>query len=79
MMNPHTIEMDDVTQVFFEHTNPVSHLTDLGHQRLAAHLDDAQEGVQYDYIVPGKFWVPIVFCSCGDFASSPLKYLYLTT
>ena len=43
MINPQAIEMDDVTQIFFEHTNPGSRLADLGRQRLAASLNDARE------------------------------------
>jgi len=46
MMHLETIDMDDVTQMFFEHTNPRSRLADLGQQRLANQLDDAREGAQ---------------------------------
>jgi len=35
MMHLETIDMDDVTQIFFEHTNLGSHFVDLGWQRLA--------------------------------------------
>jgi len=54
MMHPKTIDMDDVTQIFFEHTNPRSRLADLGWQRLANHLDDTREGAQCDYVVQGN-------------------------
>jgi len=53
-MHPKTIDMDDVTQIFFEHTNPRSHLTNLGQQKLANHLDDARESAQYNYVVQGN-------------------------
>ena len=46
--------MDDVTQIFFEHTNPCSRLADLGRQRLAASLNDAREGAEHDYVVSGN-------------------------
>ena len=51
MINPQAIEMDDVTQIFFEHTNPGSHLVDLGWQRLVASLNDAREGAEHDYVI----------------------------
>ena len=50
-INPQTIEMDDVTQIFFEHTNLGSCLADLGWQRLVASLNDAREGAEHDYVV----------------------------
>ena len=54
MINPQAIEMNDVTQIFFEHTNLGSRLTDLGRQRLIASLNDAREGVEHDYVVSGN-------------------------
>jgi len=54
MMHPGTIDMDDVTQIFVEHTNPGSCLADFGQRRLANQLDDAREGAQCDYVVQGN-------------------------
>ena len=54
MINLQAIEMDDVTQIFFEHTNPSSRLADLGRQRLTASLNDAREGTKHDYVVSGN-------------------------
>ena len=54
MINPQAIEMDDVTQIFFEHTNPDSRLADLGWQRLVGSLNDAREGTEHDYVVSGN-------------------------
>ena len=54
MINPQAIEMNDVTQIFFEHTNPGTRLADLGRQRLAASLNDAREGTEHDYVVSGN-------------------------
>jgi hypothetical protein len=54
MMNPEALTMDDVTHIFFEHTNPGSRLADLGRQRLASELDQAQEGVQHEYVLVGN-------------------------
>jgi len=61
MMQPDTMNMDDVTQIFFEHTTPVSCVADLEQQTLAATLDEAQEGVQCDYEVPGTHLVFLHF------------------
>ena len=54
MMNPEALTMDDVTQIFFEHTNPGSWLADLGRRRLASKLDQAQEGVKHEYVLAGN-------------------------
>ena len=54
MINPQAIEMYDVTQIDFEHTNPGSCLANLGPQRLAASLNDAREGAKHDYVVLGN-------------------------
>ena len=49
-----TIIMDDVIQIFFEHTNRGSHLANLRRQRLASVLDEACKGTPHDYIVPSN-------------------------
>jgi len=48
MMNPDTVDMDDVTRIFLEHMNPNSCLANLDCQRLASDLDKAQEGAKHD-------------------------------
>jgi len=50
MMQLDAMNMDDVVQIILEHTNPSSHLANLGQQRLATDLDKAQEGAQCDYV-----------------------------
>ena len=57
MINPQAIEMDDVTQIFLEHTNPGSRLADLGQQRLAISLNDAREGAEHGYVVSDNSFI----------------------
>ena len=61
MMQPDTVNMDDMTQFFFEYTNPRSRLANLGRQRLAIALNEAQEGAQCDYVVSGNNFFLYIF------------------
>lgn len=49
MMNPKTIEIQDITQIFFEFTNLGSRLADFGRQRLATELEEAREDATHEY------------------------------
>jgi len=60
-MNPRALEMDDVTHIFFEHTNLGSNLADLGHECLVAKLDGAHEGSIHNYVIPSIALHPLLF------------------
>jgi len=52
IMQPNDVNIDDVTQICFEHTNPKSRFVNLGQQRLATELNNAQGGAEFDYAIP---------------------------
>ena len=51
MVSPSTLMLEDVCQIFFNHTNPSSCLRDLGCQRLATDLTASREGAEHLYNV----------------------------
>ena len=51
MVSPSTMMLEDVCQIFFNHTSPSSCLRDLGCQQLAADLTTSREDVEHIYDV----------------------------
>jgi len=76
MMNLDAVEMDDVTQIFFKHTSPISHLVDLEHQQLAPQFGEAQ-GTEDDYVLLDNALKKLDFSGSIQFFT--LKFFFSST